>query len=379
MKKILITIDWFLPGYKAGGPVSSVANLISHLKSDFQFYIITRNTDYLENTPYQNITADKWIDFTLNTKVFYISEKNTTKIYIENLIKETDFDTIYINGIYSYFFSILPLQISKKIRNKKIIVCARGMLSEQAFSRKSLKKNIFITLSKFRGFYKNIIFHATNENEKTDILKRLGKKANIYIAPNLPRFIENLQLKSKLKITNQLNLVSIARISQEKNTKFALQCLQNISIGNIIFDIFGSIYDTNYWSECENVIKSLPENIKVNYRNSINTEKVIETFSNYHFSLMPSVGENFGHSLLESMLAGTPVITSKNTPWKNLENENIGWDIDLNNEKKFKEVIENCLSFSQAEYNKLSENCFKFAKNIIEDKKTKELYLTLFQ
>lgn len=48
---ILIFIDWYKPGYKAGGPIRSVSNMVDALKDDFQFYIITRNTDYLETTP----------------------------------------------------------------------------------------------------------------------------------------------------------------------------------------------------------------------------------------------------------------------------------------------------------------------------------------
>jgi hypothetical protein len=59
--KILITIDWFLPGTLSGGPVRSYANIIDHLKDDFEFYIITRNTDYGADAPYENITPNTWI------------------------------------------------------------------------------------------------------------------------------------------------------------------------------------------------------------------------------------------------------------------------------------------------------------------------------
>ena len=54
-KKILISIDWFLPGTKSGGPVRSYANLIDHFKGDFEFYIVTRDTDYCETVPYRQI------------------------------------------------------------------------------------------------------------------------------------------------------------------------------------------------------------------------------------------------------------------------------------------------------------------------------------
>jgi len=378
MKKILITIDWFLPGYKAGGPISSIANLVAHLKNEFEFFIITRNTDYLESKPY-DIESDTWVSFDKNTNVFYISEKNCTKNFISNLIINTKFDIIYINGIYSYFFSILPLLIAKKIKSKKIIVCARGMLSKQAFSRKSFKKNIFLYLAKLRSFYKNVLFHATNENEKNDILNLIGKKTQIFVTPNLPKFLENIVLEPKIKQENILKLVSIARISHEKNTKFALEVLKNIKNYQIEFDIYGSIYDESYWKECENIISQMSKNIIIRVKNPINPNLVLQTFSKYHFSFMPSIGENFGHSLLESMMAGTPIITSKNTPWINLENQNIGWDIDLKNVEKFINIIENCALISQEKYNQLSENCFNFAKEITKVDNLKEQYFNLFE
>ena len=41
MKKILIVITTYLPGYQAGGPVLSVANLIEYLGDEYEFYVAT--------------------------------------------------------------------------------------------------------------------------------------------------------------------------------------------------------------------------------------------------------------------------------------------------------------------------------------------------
>lgn len=93
---------------------------------------------------------------------------------------------------------------------------------------------------------------------------------------------------------------------------------------------------------------------------------------------MPSIGENFGHSIFESMSAGTPVIISNNTPWKNLESLNIGWDISLENEHKFADTIIYCSKMNQEEYDSMSEKVFKFAQDFIKNSnlinKTKKLF-----
>ncbi|MEA3451494.1 MAG: glycosyltransferase, partial [Bacteroidota bacterium] len=320
---IAVFIDWFLPGYKAGGPITSLANMIGFLKNDFNFLIITSNTDYLEREPYPNIDSDKWINFDTNIKVYYFSKENLTRKNVEKIIKNTNFDIAYINGIYSYYFSILPLFFLKKT-DKKTVVATRGMLSEQAFSSKSFKKKIFLYFAKFIGFYRNITFHATNIDEAKNIKQIISKNSIIKLASNLPEK-RDFKLIKRTKNNILLKLVSIARISPEKNTKFALEQLQNINNCQIIFDLYGSIYDENYWKECLKIIEQLPKNISINYKGTIKKSFVNQTFSKYHFSFMPSKGENFGHSILESFMSGTPVITSSNTPWKELEQMNVGW------------------------------------------------------
>ncbi len=59
-KTILIFIDWFLPGYKAGGPIQSCAHLIEHLSDTFNFLVVTRDIDYSENKPYTTIKSNEW-------------------------------------------------------------------------------------------------------------------------------------------------------------------------------------------------------------------------------------------------------------------------------------------------------------------------------
>ena len=50
--RILIFIDWFLPAYKAGGPIRSIANLVDNLHADFDFYIVTGDRDLGDKNPF---------------------------------------------------------------------------------------------------------------------------------------------------------------------------------------------------------------------------------------------------------------------------------------------------------------------------------------
>jgi glycosyltransferase involved in cell wall biosynthesis len=375
-KKILITIDWFLPGTLSGGPVRSYANLIEHLNDDFEFYIITRNRDYGSDEAYKGITPNTWTDFNDSTKIYYISEDQLNRTHLKDIINSVTFDIAYINGIYSWYFSILPIVFLKKIK-KPIIVSARGMLNSQAFSVKKRKKKIFLALAKLVRLYNGVIFHATNEDEAESIRTEIDLAAQVNEAPNLPRKITQ-QLQTKATKAAPVKFVNIARVSIEKGTLKMLEALQNINVP-LSLDLYGPIYDQPYWDKCKAVIAQLPEYINVTYKGVLASEDVPLTLQNYDFFVLLSEGENFGHAILEALSAGLPVLISDKTPWKALESKSIGWDVNINHTalitKRFREAIE----MTDTAYSKWSSAAFAYAKAFTDNpeliKQNKALFL----
>lgn len=359
--KILIFIDWYLPGYKAGGPIQSVSNLVEHLKNGFDFSIITRNTDYCETSPYVNVKSNEWNILENGVKVYYFSEDQLTRANVRNLIRKTEFDVVYLNGIYSLYFTLIPLFFLRKKHDKRIVIAARGMLSDGSINVKKTKKQFFIRAVKVLKLFDNVVFHATTEVEKHEIRAVFGEHIDIKTATNLGEINLNSELCKREKKSGNLKLVNVARISPEKNLLFALQALA-ICKENIDFDFYGPVYNQEYWVECKLVLNQLPENIKATYKGSIENTKVMGMLKKHHFMFMPSTGENFGHIILQSLTAGCPVIISDQTPWKNLKNNNIGWDISLKDVNKFSDTIDFCAQMNQDEFNSMSKNAHQFAQ-----------------
>lgn len=370
--KVLVFIDWFLPGFKAGGPTRSLANMIDFLHDEIDFYVVTRSTDYLQTESYKNVVINQWTK-NFNANIYYISPDKLSYSTIKNLVKNTNCDLVYINGIYSFYFSILPIFFSK---NKKQLVATRGMLAKTAIEIKSTKKNVFLKLANVLGIYKNVVFHATNNNERDDV-KAVFHTNEIRIAPNFPKKIDIENFSPKAKEVGQLKLFCLARVAPEKNLLFAFQTLQNCK-QTISFDIFGSIYNSDYWEQCKQIIKTLPSNITVNYKLEIEPELVNKTISRYHFLYLPTLGENFGHSIFESFTAAVPVIISDKTPWRKLEEKKCGFDLALENKSKFSEVIDQMALLSQNDYNTYSQAALNFAIEFINNKEIKQQNLNLF-
>ena len=378
MPKILVLIDWYLPGYKAGGPITSVSNFIRVFKGDCSFSIITRNTDYCDTIPYEGINNDTWVLGSDKVRVYYFSKANLNLLSLINLIKNEEFDYLYLNSIYSKYFAIIPLLFSSTLKNK-IVVAPRGMLAEGAIKVKGYKKRLFIIIAKYLNLFKGVTFQASSEYEKRQILKYFGNNSKVLIAPNLPKPIQNniIEDKKLVKIKGEVVFSSVARISPEKNLLFALNLLNNLK-GKIIFNIYGSIYDLKYWNKCKKLIDKFKGNIQVKYHDSIRPELLEKVLNDSDFLLFPTTGENFGHIIWESLSVGTPVIISDQTPWRHLQDDSVGWDIPLMKRDKFVEILNNCIQMDKEEYRIMSESAINYCLEYINKSDSVKMNRALF-
>lgn len=372
--KLLIFIDWYKPGYKAGGPIRSVSNFVAVFQHDFDIFIITRDTDYLETTPYLNIKPNEW-NIVDGAKVFYLSNQNKNKKKLHQLIDFVAPNLIYCNSLYSPYFSLIPIYYAK---NKKIktILAVRGMLSKGSLAVKKAKKKAFINFIKWVGLFKNITFHATTIEEKLDIENTFGKQATIFVVNNLPNK-KTTNFINKKKKTNHIRLVVVARIAPEKNTLYAIKTLKKCKT-EVHFDIFGPIYDPTYWNKCLSEIKLLPKNITVQYKGALNHDEIDAMLQKYHALFLPSTGENFGHIIVEAMANSCVPIISNKTPWKGLEQNNVGFDIDLSTPQKFAEAIDNLALKDEKTFNEIAENTFRYSQQITNNQSLTEQYRQLF-
>ena len=378
LPRILVFIDWYLPGYKAGGPVRSMANMIDHLSDRFAFDVVTRNTEYMETIPYPSVQSDQWNTLAPNVRVWYASTKQDGLGQWRQLIREGHYHLIYINGIYSLKYSILPLLAAKMEKQTNIVVAPRGMLAESAIGVKRGKKTVFLKLAMTTGLFRNIAFHVTNDNEANQTRHHLNASATIHIAANLPKK-QNLNNQMTAKEAGQLHLVSLARIAPEKNTLYAIQCLEKIKDKQIVLKLYGQIYDDPYWEQCQDLIGRLPKNITVSHCGTIHPDEVGKTIAANHAILLPSRGENFGHVILESLMAGRPVIISDQTPWRNLESKMAGFDLPLQDMDVFTQTIEKMAAMNQDSFNSWCHGAAQVACEFVEDKALLGRYVEMLE
>lgn len=365
-----------MPGYLAGGPIQSIATLTAHLKEEFDFRIITTDRDFRMNAAYDDVKINEWTTYK-GREVFYISPENMNPTFILNLIKSTPHDLIYLNSLYSKFFAIYPLKWRQQGKlSSKIVLAPRGMLGEGALAVKAFKKKLFLNFAKSLGYFNRITWQSSSLHETEDIKSRISSKAKITHVSNLPNFSNDSFLIDKK--SNELRLCFVARILDIKNLKFAVEVLKEIKHGTIVFDIYGPIEDGVYWKACLKQSLDLPKNIQFNYKGVLKPEEVGVAISNYHALFLPTRNENYGHVIVEALQHGRPVLISDQTPWKDLEQSKVGFDISLNDKTKFVDAVNKLLAINSEEFSLINQSCHNYINLKLDLEKIKQQYISLF-
>lgn len=378
----LTLIEAYLPGYKAGGPIQTLVNMVDSMADEYSFNIVTRDRDLGDGCPYPGIKQNEWNSIG-QVLVYYFAPEAYSNSNLRRVINQTFHDLIYLNSFFSWDFTIKPLllrRIGLIPKNTPLVLAPRGEFSAGALNLKSFKKKTYILLAKLLGLYKNMVWQASSQYEKEDILRVMGKDADVFVAPDLPAPIK---IDSSFTIYNPkktgfIKCIFLSRISPKKNLKGALAALEEIE-GQVEFNIYGPLEDMDYWTESQTIIQSLPNNISVNYKGLLAHKEVASVFAEHHLFLFPTLGENFGHVIIESLVAGCPVLLSDQTPWRNLAQEGVGWDLPLDRSEPFQQVFQRCVDMGEEEFRQLSQRAREYGVERSNDAEVLEANRNLFK
>ena len=140
-----------------------------------------------------------------------------------------------------------------------------------------------------------------------------------------------------------------------------------------------TVEDKDYWEQCKKEIENLPANIQVEYLGARRNDELMELLRQHHLFVLPTTGENFGHSIFEALVAGRPVLISDQTPWLNLTAGKIGWDLPLANPAAFTRVVEDAAAWNQEEYDLWAKAAWAYARDFIRNPELQRQYIDLFR
>ena len=135
----------------------------------------------------------------------------------------------------------------------------------------------------------------------------------------------------------------VSRIDRKKNLSFALDVVRDL---NCELHIYGPIGDETYWRECQSKMRG----VRAEYHGALSPEQVIPTLHRGQFLLFPSLGENFGYVIYESLCASCPVfISDQNDAWRNMLRLGGGYDLPLHLDA-WRKAVQYIISMDNSEY-----------------------------
>ena len=321
--RVLVIADYYLPGFRAGGPVRAISNTIGRLASSADFAVVTRDHD-ADGSPYPDVATGQWSEGAAG-RVRYAPR--LTPALLQRCVAETACDVIWLNSFFSRAsLGVLAYRRMGRIR-RPVLLAPRGEFSPGALALKRRRKAIAMRLLQWTGCLRSIHWLASSEAERGDIARVIGQQP-ITIVPESVSDVPAADERWPAKSPHRLTAIFASRIAPTKNLHFLLEVLARCD-GDIHLDIVGPLEDRDYWARCQTVMQRLPAGITVEYAGEATHRDLQRRLPTYDLMILPTLGENFGHVIVEAWAAGCPVLVSDRTPWRQLTSRGLGWDVPL--------------------------------------------------
>jgi len=311
--RVLATCGVFEPGYRGGGPVRSLAHILDTAPPTVEVSLLTSDRDVGEPLPYPGLSG-RWVGRG-RARVFYLATGHVGQwLRLLRELRSTRFDLLYVNSLWSPRFTIAPVLAARLglLRIGRVLVAPRGELSPGALTLKRFKKRLFLRLWSpvLRGM--GTVWHASADREAAEIrascpwarVEINGDQVDLPLEP----------IPGDGPHGGPARLVFLGRITPKKNLLAILSALLSVT-APVTLDIFGPVEDEPYWEFCQVLLAKLPHHIRVAYRGPVLPSAVCDTFARYDAFVFPTLGENFGHVIAESLSASCPVVCTDSTPW----------------------------------------------------------------
>lgn len=309
-------ILYFIPSLdqKTGGTAFFLQTLANEIAKTNEVYIITKKTDAQVEMKNVNIIN---LDIRLSKLPSFFLKLNQS-------VKRINPDIIHINVIWMLQSFIMHLVA--KINNKKVVLSPHGMLEPWIMKRNKWKKKIALFLYQRYSIRTADFIHVTSKQE-SDNLKEFKLNSNIEMIPNAVT-ISNNELKSSWKISNKLLFLS--RIHVKKGIELFIETVRQL--GDDFKDIeiiVAGDGEPHYIESLKKTISDYKLENKFKFIGGIYGVDKWNLIRSVDVMVLPTFSENFGIVIAEALACGTPVITTKGTPWESIQTHNCGWWIDI--------------------------------------------------
>lgn len=232
-------------------------------------------------------------------------------------------DLIHMHGLWNYLS--VAVHSWSRTTHRPYVVSPRGMLEPWALKQSSLRKKIALWSFQRTALQHAACLHATSTQEAQNI-RQLGFTNPIAVIPNgvlIPDIPERVIDRSGIR-----HALFLSRLHPKKGLLTLLEAWSAVQPEGWKLLVAGPD-EKNYLREIKAAVRQLGLEKEITFFGDVRGELKAGLYSRSDLFVLPSHSENFGLVIAEALSFGVPVITTRATPWEDLERRNCGWWIDV--------------------------------------------------
>ncbi|MDC1495486.1 glycosyltransferase [Amylibacter sp.] len=333
--RICLVIPSFYPATNYGGPIISSyhASMCLSQSEGCEMYISTSDANLNETL---DVVTNQYIRLDGNINVKYYKE-NIREVFSLSLFFNIwrdiiSSDIVHVQAIFNYSTPIALFWAW--IFSKRVVLTPRGCLGYWALSKKKLAKKLWLFLF-LRPFSKNVVWHATSNQEKTEILNIFygvdvkvipnGVDVGEYSSPTITSRMDLIQkYTGKSEPVVDKLVVSVGRLHKKKGFDILINSIKELMKQYPSTHLLIAGPDGGERDELISLIKKLSIKDNVHLIGEVVGKDKVDLYANADVFALPSHNENYGNVYIESLAAGTPIVASRNTPWSEIEQNYCG-------------------------------------------------------
>lgn len=313
-----------------GGPAFSLRNYCRGLASqghDVQAWVLEG---------YPNTSPVEPMEEPVRTHVFPVGKPSflgESKELRCDLRRSEDPDLFYMHGVW--LLAMHHGASESRRRGIPYIYELMGMYESYPLSVKPARKKLFRWLFQDADLRGASCLHVSSKQEARD-LRELGFENPIAIIPvgvNVPDIAGEADPAPRSEMQVGKYFLFLSRIHEKKGIEMLLHAWANLQkeFPDYRLMICGA-GGPEYVERCRKLTADLGLTDRCDWIGPVTEEEKSWAYRNARFYVLPSFSENYGNTVAEALVHGTPVLTTDRTPWDEVVPRGCGWIASVSSE-----------------------------------------------
>ena len=219
------------------------------------------------------------------------------------------------------------------------------------------------------------LIHTTAESERENILK-LGWNDHVHVIDNCVD-VDNIGMKADWR--RKKRMLFLSRVHVKKGINFLIEAVAALKdeLDGDVVKIAGP-GEESYINELKELAKRLRVDDRVEFVGSVFGDRKFDLYREADVFVLPTHSENFGIVVTEALACGTPVITTKGTPWEELETCHCGWWTEIGSKPTVK-ALRDFLSLTEKELERMGQNGRRLVEERYSCQKIAKEFMNMYE